>query len=187
MAWMRHSLLGLMIGACAACGDDAGDEAAGTQASSSTGTGDVVCGAPAEADDPEVPTTPDALHEWLRAGSYLAFPAESGPHPSAGPHGGDVRTFLAPRLADSLATGAPQHPAGAAAVKELYGQSTTVTGWAVSVKTGECSDGGDGIYWYEVFDTAPGTQPGFAGAGLALCTNCHDAGRDFVLTPWPLQ
>jgi len=134
----------------------------------------------------EIPVEPAALQAWLAAGEYRDLPAESARHPSTGPHGGGVRTFVTPSLAASLATPGGEHPRGAAAVKELY-DGEELAGWAVSVKLGDASDGGDGWYWYEVFSTDPGAAPDYQGVGLPLCKNCHAAGDDFVLIPFPLQ
>ncbi len=128
------------------------------------------------------PTEPAALLAWLQAGSYLDWAAESATHPSAGPHGGRVRTFLNPAIFDSLTAGDPQHPAGAAAVKELYFNGDTVRAWAVMVKLQADSNSGRGWYWYE------GSGPGaLEGVGIGICTGCHSAGRDYVRIPFPLQ
>jgi hypothetical protein len=134
-------------------------------------------------DPAQPPTETAALQAWLGAGAYRGWEAESGPHPSAGPHGGMVRTFLNPALFASLSAGDAQHPAGAAAVKELYFTGETVRGWAVMVKLQADSDRGRGWYWFEDF----GSGAPFAGVGLGGCTGCHSAGRDFVRIPFPLQ
>jgi len=128
-------------------------------------------------------TEPAALLTWLQAGGYRDWEAESAPHPSAGPHGGRVRTFLNPALFASLSAGDAQHPAGAAAVKELYSDGEEVRGWAVMVKLQAESDRGRGWYWYETF----GSGPPLEGVGIGVCTGCHSAGRDFVRIPFPLQ
>ena len=134
--------------------------------------------------DPALPPTEVAtLQAWLAAGYYLDWQAESGPHPSSGPHGVRVRTFLNPALFASLDAGEPQHPVGAAAVKELYFSGQTVRGWAVMVKLQGDSDRGRGWYWFEDF----GSGAPFSGVGLGACTGCHSAGRDFVRIPFPLQ
>jgi hypothetical protein len=133
-----------------------------------------------------VPLDAAALHEYLRGGAYRSWIGESAPHPSTGPHGGKVRTYLSPGLWDSLQAGRA-HPVDATAIKELYGSGNSVTGWAVGIKLAGDSDGGKAWYWYEVFSTQAGASPAFAGRGLALCSNCHRAGRDYVLTPVPLQ
>lgn len=133
-----------------------------------------------------IPTDPAALQQWLAAGSYSTWQSESKPHPSEGPHGGDVRTFLSADLAASLAAGT-DHPAGAAAVKELYGDGPAVMGWAVSIKLAPDSADGDNWFWYEVFTTDPTGIADYQGAGLDLCTDCHVAGDDYVLIPFPLR
>ncbi len=130
-----------------------------------------------------VPTAAQALQAWLRAGNYLGWPSESARHPSAGPHGGMVRTFVNPALFDSLSTEQAQHPAGAAAVKELYFSGQTVRGWAVMVKLQADSDGGQGWYWLEDF----GSGRPIEGIGHPTCTGCHSLGRDYVRIPFPLQ
>ena len=125
----------------------------------------------------------DELLAWLESEAYLGWAAESGIHPSAGPHGGQVRTFVNDALLGSLAGGDLAHPQGAAAVKELWGDGNTRVGWAVEVKVAAESQGGDGWYWYEKID-----QTVYGGdVGVALCTNCHGGGVDYVLTPYPLQ
>ena len=124
------------------------------------------------------PTEPTALLAWLQAGSYLDWAAESAIHPSAGPHGGKVRTYLNPAIVASLSAGDAQHPAGAAAVKGLYFNGDTVRGWAVMVKLQADSDAGRGWYWYELFGSGPPLQ----GVGTASApAPLH--GRDFVLIP----
>lgn len=132
-----------------------------------------------------VPTDPTALQTWLATGRYQCWAHESVKHPSGGPHGGDVQTYLNAAL-DASMKGAGEHPAGAVAVKELYSSGSVVTGWAVGVKTQATSDGGRGWYWYEVFGTQPGANT-IEGQNEAICTNCHKAGKDFVLVPYPLR
>lgn len=130
-----------------------------------------------------VPTAAQALQAWLRAGNYLSWPAESARHPSAGPHGGAVRSFVNPTLFDSLSAERAQHPAGAAAVKELYFSGQTVRGWAVMVKLQNDSDAGRGWYWLEDFGSGRPSE----GVGNPTCTGCHSQGRDYVRIPFPLH
>lgn len=61
-----------------------------------------------------------------------------------------------------------------------------MTGWAVSVKTQASSASGQGYYWYESFGVTPGAST-IEGQGVALCVNCHSAGKDYVLIPYPLR
>lgn len=134
----------------------------------------------------EVPAASAALFSYLTAGEYLGYDAESGVHTSAGPHGSGVRTYLDPLLADSLAAGNREHPVGAAAIKELYaGDGSTVSGWAVMVKTA-AGTAGNTWFFYEVFSTTDGSDP-IEGTGLSICTGCHSAGTDFVRVGYPLQ
>lgn len=134
---------------------------------------------------PDVPATADKLFPYLQAGTYQAFPAESAPHASAGPHG-QVRTFINPILEGSLAAGDASHPVGAAAVKEMYSGDALV-GWAVYVKTQGETDGGNGYYWYEVSSTTDPGQVVAEGNGAPACISCHAAGQDFTLSAFPLQ
>ncbi len=124
------------------------------------------------------PTDSAPLQDWLVDGRYLDWSAEAAVHPSEGPHLGKVRTYVNDVLAASLATGAEAHPPGAAAVKELYRTGATVQGWAVSVKTAVDSDAGAAWYWYE-FD---GASVVAAELGAPVCTGCHLAGIDLVLS-----
>lgn len=134
-----------------------------------------------------IPTTDfGAINAWLQKKEYLAWSHESKPHASTGPHGGQVQTYVNPALETSLAAKAAEHPAGAASVKELYGDGSKLTGWAVMVKTQAKSEGGQGWYWYEVFDVAPGAS-GIGGQGSGTCTGCHARGADYVRIPFPLQ
>jgi hypothetical protein len=134
-------------------------------------------------DQPLPPTNGAELLPWLEAGEYLGWTAESGVHPSSGPHFGDVRTFVNDALLGSLEAGAAAHPAGAAAVKELYGAGGTVLGWSVEVKLQADSAGGDGWYWYERYQDSVYAD----GTGEGICTGCHGGGNDYVLSPFPLQ
>jgi hypothetical protein len=107
--------------------------------------------------DSIVPVTKDELFSYLQAGSYKGLAAkESGRHPTRGPHtkfGWPVRVFLDPKLDASLKAGNTSHPAGSAAVKEMYDASGKLQGWAVMVKTSADSAGGKGWFWYEVTST----------------------------------
>ncbi|MBK8263073.1 MAG: hypothetical protein IPK80_17255 [Nannocystis sp.] len=133
----------------------------------------------------ELPPTEskEQLLAWLESGAYDGWAAESKIHPSTGPHGGQVRTFLNAALNKSLSDGASVHPEGAASVKELWGQGDAIIGWAVEIKVQPDSDGGKGWYWYELIN---GTEYGPA-LGLGLCSGCHSGGVDYVLVPFPLQ
>ncbi len=125
--------------------------------------------------DGGVPASLADLQALARSGSYRTWPAEAAPHASAGPHGGLVRTFVNPLLRDSLKAAAAQHPIGSVVVKELS-NGGTITGYAIDAKR---SDG----QWLFLEGFLPGlNQYFFVGTGN-LCSNCHRAGVDFVLTP----
>jgi len=127
------------------------------------------------------PTDTDALQTWLEQRAYDHWSAESAIHPSQGPHGGDVRTFVNAALLGSLEADADEHPIDAATVKELY-DDDDVVGWAMMVKVVR-DTGGDGWFWYE----RVGTSVYADGVGVELCSDCHQAGTDQILTPFPLQ
>lgn len=130
------------------------------------------------------PTSASELEAYLPSRPYADWPAESAAHQSTGPHGGRVRTWLSPTANASLTAGNSTHTFDSVLVKELYGSNTdgTLIGYAVMVKIKEGA-ADDSWYWYESFTN--GAK--YEGVGLALCANCHRAGRDFVLTPFPLQ
>lgn len=157
-------------------GPETGGETTQAETDSET-TGSVDCTA-------EVPSEGAALLEWLASGAYEAWPAESGPHESSGPHFGAVRTFVNPCLFASLDADAATHPVGAAAVKQLYGGGNTVEGHSVMIKVA-AGEGGDSWYWLEHYQGNTYAD----GVGSGLCTGCHGGpgNRDYVLTPWPLQ
>jgi hypothetical protein len=186
-------LVSMTLVACSGASESPGDEAAGGSASGEVGGAPGTGGAPgsgsggAPASEDAVPTSSAELFAYLQAGGYRSLLAESAPHPSAGPHGGSVRTYITPGLAASLEAGQQEHPVHAAAVKELYLRGTTVAGWAVMVKTQPASDGGDGWYYYEIYSATDPSRPVADGPGVGLCAGCHSAGRDFVLSPFPLQ
>ncbi len=141
--------------------------------------------------DSAVPTDLGDLFSYLQSRSYESFAAqESGQHPSFGPHtsfGLPVRVFLDPLIDASLAAGNTSHPEGSSIVKEMYDGDGDLQGWAVMVKTQDDSAGGAGWFWYEVTSTRSGSDPVAAGNGVPLCQGCHFAGKDFVLTGYPLQ
>jgi hypothetical protein len=133
------------------------------------------------------PPASSELFEWLKAGSYKDWAHESVPHPAPGAHPGGVRAHLNPALEASLKGGSKAHPAGAAGVLELYGKGGALHGWAVSIKTQGDSAGGEGWYWYEVLSVKDGKRTLAADRGVPACVECHARGRDFVMTPYPLE
>lgn len=136
-----------------------------------------------QAQPPAPPPGGATLLQWLQAGHYKNWHAESDIHESAGPHFGRVRAFLNPVLFESMKNNSAQHPTHSATVKELYGDGEKLRGWAVGIKTAEESDGGANWYWYEYFNNDTVRD----GQGVVLCSVCHRSGKDYVLTPWPLK
>lgn len=133
---------------------------------------------------PAIPQDELKLLDWLRAGHYKSWQAASARVQSQGPHFGNVRTYFNDALATSHGANAPDHPAGAAAVKELYGpDGDTVRGWAVSIKLEADSADGANWFWYETYSNVVYANS----AGAPLCVGCHRGGRDFVLVPLQLQ
>ena len=91
-------------------------------------------------------------------------------------------------ILDSLKAGNDTHPKGAGIVKEMFGKDGALQGWAVSAKTQDASEGGNGWFWYEVTSTTDAEALVANGNGVALCFGCHASSRsDFVLTQFPLQ
>ena len=121
------------------------------------------------------------LIEWLDAGDWRAtYASEPAVHPSDGPHGGNVRTWYSPVLVDDLASGRPRFRRGAAMVKELFAaDATTISGWAVMVKTRRSrSSPARAWYYYETFNRTGRTA--IEGRGLGLCSSCHSSGLDYL-------
>lgn len=140
--------------------------------------------APASTAETPPPVGSEALAAWLERGEYGRFTRESAVHASAGPHR-FVRVFLNESLVASLHAGDAVHPIGAAAVKELYDQpGAGLTGWAVAVKTADNQVKEDWL-WYERAkgSAAPSTNRN----GQPICASCHEAGRDHILTEFPLR
>src|SRR5271170_4316262 len=149
-----------------------GSSGGGSGSGGSSGAGPTEAGTGACA----VPSTPAALNAWLQTGAYKAYPHESAPHVSAGPHPGMVQAYLSPNLDASLMAGNADNPQCSAVVKEYSGSAS---GWAVWVKLQPASNGGQNIFWYEIFTTAAGASPASSGTGDSECTGCHSMGHDF--------
>ncbi len=136
----------------------------------------------------DIPTDPDGLFGFLTKGEYKSWAAESRIRPTDAPHDEQVRTYINAILDESMTAGNGAHPAGSAAVKEMYDEFKNMSGWAVSVKVRADSDGGKNWYWYEVTSTTDSSQVVVEGMGPKLCISCHRrGGRDLVLVPYPLE
>lgn len=127
--------------------------------------------------------------DWARAGGYQAWDAESAPHPSAGPHE-QVQAFMNPALIESLAAGNMHHPPGVMAVKENLDADGKLRGWSISLKvaaTESVNPDPEAWYWWQWRDGELEVE----GNGIEPCRGCHSAGfvegKDFVLSPFPLQ
>lgn len=131
--------------------------------------------------EPPPPTDGAALLPWLEAGNYADWAAEPAAHPSAGPHFTAVRTFVNASLLASMEAANTEHPVGAAVVKELYGDSPNIGGWAVMVKVAP-GDTVDTWYWYESFEGTTYADD----TGVNGCGNCHSSGVDYIRTELPL-
>jgi hypothetical protein len=147
------------------------------------GLAGVLPGVAGGSDTHKLPIGGIALEAWLKAGHYRQWRGESAVHSSQGPHFGKVRAYLNPGLFESLNAGNKEHPMGAVAVKELYGNGEQVLGWSVAIKTEATSALGANWYWYEKYETRVVADD----KGVLLCRGCHLTGRDYVLTPWPLR
>ncbi len=163
-----------LVGAC--------DDEGGTETDADTETGaDTDAEAPV---DLEVPDEPDALHEWVLGDEYRAWPSWSSVEPTGGL--GGARVYLSPALYDSLMSGAEQHPVGAAAVRELYGEDLeTITGYAVVTRVDEDASA-DAWLWFEVFSPEPDATPATAERAAPGCVGCHQQAVDFIQSALPL-
>lgn len=155
-----------------------GDTTTGGDPSTTEAEGDTSTGTPIE---PAPPVGEANLLPWLEAGNYARWAAEAQAHPSAGPHFTAVRTFMNAPLLEALEGGSVDHPVGSAVVKELYGDTPELGGWAVMIKTAPGSSV-DSWYWYEWFTGTTYADDN----GVNGCGNCHSAGVDFVRTSLPL-
>jgi len=129
---------------------------------------------------PAAPRDPDALQAWLVDTRYADWEPMAPVREAE--NGGGVRVFLGPTLADSLADGREVHPAGAAAVREIYEPDlVTLRGWSALVKLEDVgAPDADAWLWFEVFGTTMDVRPLVAEPGATGCITCHDEGVDFV-------
>ncbi len=126
------------------------------------------------------PRRKGALRRWLEAGVYTqTFTPEASLRPSATAHGRYVRTWLDPTLVADLRAGRMPFTKGASMVKELWSDDQQrLVGWAVMRKLRRRSGArGGGWLFYE---TVAGST--YYGRGLRLCTSCHTAATEFLLT-----
>jgi hypothetical protein len=129
------------------------------------------------------PRRQGALLRWLRARVYVErYTPEPTVHPSVPAHGLNVRVYFSPRLVEDLRAGRTPFRKGAAMVKELYFQGTeAVVGWSVMRKVRSRSGSrGTGWLFYETLDGR--NRGAYFGRGIAVCTSCHAAGTDYLLS-----
>ena len=127
------------------------------------------------------------LFDFVKAGGYKDYPVHDEKHPSVGPHD-DVKVFYNQVVADSLAAGNAEHPAGSMIVKEQYKPGEAeLYGWSVSIKTHEAGDAGKGWYWIEFLDKndITKTYPENPGNGVPECAACHTLGKDLIRSAFP--
>lgn len=143
---------------------------------SALGCGEVV-GEPGEVVSPPGEDAAQ-IQAWLVSGAYLeweVFDPPPKPDMAAG-----ARVYLSPELAESLRSGATEHPVGAAAVRELMAHdSEEPTGWAINQKI---AAGVGAATWsfYEVFSTEVDAAPLVFERGASGCVGCHAEGVDYV-------
>lgn len=138
---------------------------------------------PASKGTAQLPPTTNGgdVEVWLATAQYKQWNCETSSHPQikVSPHG--TNRVCSNDLITGYAGGAAQErPAGSAAVKELYDDSATLVGYAVSVKLADTSAGGKNWYWYERAPTGVVADgKGDAGVPKSLCVGCHaGAGSD---------
>lgn len=179
---MRALALGVLVLGLGGCLQPTGfGTGTSTTGGATTGGGDT----PPPPKDPNaaLPTALDDFVTFLRERAYEAYPTTPSAVVPTGPHGvAGVRGYYHPTLADSLAMGALEHPAGSGAVLELYAaDGVTRFGWAASVKLAAESDAGLNWLWLEAIETKGEVKLVDGGPGLGLCIPCHAAGNDFIL------
>ncbi len=139
----------------------------------------------------DIPLKPRALFNWLKSKKYHSFAAkESKPHPGRGLHmefGLPVRVFMNDVIVKSHKQDQKQVPVNSCVVKEMFTQAGDLQGWAVMVKTHDDTKSGKGWFWYEVTSAADPSKIAAIGNGVPGCRGCHSAGRDMVLTSFPLK
>jgi hypothetical protein len=139
---------------------------------------------PAGGDGAPPPTEPAALDQWFASGEHRQWERWSQVGPTLG--SGGARVFLSASLAESLLTQSHRHPAGAAAVRELYADDfATLTGYAILVKIAEPGEA-DSWYCFERLNMNPEAEAHVTEPGAAGCSGCHRQGKDFVHSTLPL-
>lgn len=129
-----------------------------------------------------VPGDPAVMRGWLQAFAYRGWTPQTEIR-MTGEHGGE-RLYFNEVLTTSMQAGAPEHPIGSAAVRELYaGDLKTLKGFALMHKIGPSGPIGEGWFWYEIFGTGAEAEPTVAQTGARGCVGCHSHAVDFVHSP----
>jgi hypothetical protein len=139
-----------------------------------------------------MPLGKQALFDYLKSGRYKNYASQQkDTHPGRGPHTlvtAPVRVFYNDALSDSLKAGNAEHPAGAAAVKEMFTKEGDLEGWAVMAKTQDRTDDGRGWFWYEVTSPTESSAIAAMGNGVPGCVSCHSVlDQDLILSGYPLK
>jgi len=165
--------------------------ALGCSSSSNSSDGGGGGGGGGHASNPQTPPIgAAAIAPWLQQGLYKSWHCETAAHTARSPSPHSVDRVCSNDVIANNATSTGPWPAGAAAVKELYAQTTDTSpsGWAVYLKTGADSANGANWYYYGAL-TAGGSNVDGMGADstvMAMCTSCHlAAGSDAAHTPSP--
>lgn len=173
--FMPLLLVGTLTCLAAACGES-GDGGGNRDARPAEGVPD--------GRDPDIDTSREGLIAFAESGDYTSWFAEPEKHPSAGPHGGQVRTYFNDLAEASLRAGSDVHPRGSILVKELYGGGDDVLGYAINVKV-EDGEGKDTWLFWEGY--GPDYEGDYYGIANETCHGCHSAGRDYVRSPFPTE
>ncbi|HVR63831.1 MAG TPA: hypothetical protein VMU50_18145 [Polyangia bacterium] len=129
-----------------------------------------------------------AIAPWLQQGLYKTWHCETAAHTARPPSPHNVDRVCSNDVIANNATSTAPWPAGAAAVKELYAQTTDTTpsGWAVYLKTAADSANGANWYYYGALTAGGANVDGMGSDPIVMptCTSCHlAAGSDAAHTP----
>jgi hypothetical protein len=130
-----------------------------------------------------VDTTAEALWTHLQQNQYATawqhWPNREPFYPGQEPHGALLRTYLNPVAYGALQRGDSVLPAGSIIVKESYTQGRELINiTSMSKVSGFAPDASD---WFWMATQPDGSTE--AAGRVAMCRDCHTAGRDFVMTP----
>jgi hypothetical protein len=142
------------------------------------------CGPAEELRVDDLDTSVEGVTQYVQEGRYKAWTSDPAPRPGSedSPHG-SVRVYFNPKLEASLRAGSDVHPAGSMAVKEVYAaDGVTVTTHLLNAKV---ADGTGKEQWLFFEGSAPDYRHPYYGRALAICTGCHEGGKDFALSPLP--